>query len=485
MRRASATIAAALLLGLGGCTDAPLLLEDSGERATQVVNGMADLGHAAVGLLVAPNGANLCTATLVGSQTLLTGAHCATSPISQLAFYVNGQLTNGAITGTKHQVASGSIHPGFNAAGNLPAADVAVLRLAAPVQGVQPMRVSANATFVGEQVRLVGYGQTGKDKDDAGTKRTAVNTVEQLAAATFSYKGAQGGEGNTCSGDGGSSVLAVRNGEEVIVGIASTDTCALDDNPATITGHAMRADHYYPWIEQAAQGDLYKGGTGSGGSTGPSDTGPPEVTIVSPAPNAQVDPSFAVNATATDDTGIKLVRLLVDGQPAGQTNTAPFQFQVQNQPAGQHQIRVEATDTTGKSGAAVVTVTVTESPSTPPSNPPPPSPPPPPPDGTRGYGEPCGGDRDCQSNLCALDPVARATYCTQTCSLDHDACPAGHICHLSGSITICGPHYDGPGGEGSIVELQGACAVAPAASGNAPLSLLVLALLALLLRPRS
>jgi V8-like Glu-specific endopeptidase len=503
MRRAArfhVAIPAVFLLGLVACSDAPVLLDEGGERTPQVVNGTVHNGHPAVGLLYVTDGNQgaLCTATLVGSQTVLTAAHCTVMEKSppytkfpKMEFYINGQWpAGGSLTGTKYNVISATYHPGYNSAG-VPVADVAVLRLASPVQGVQPMRVAPNPTYAGEQVRFVGYGKTGNDNNDSGVKRTAVNTVEQLAGHYFTYVGAQGSEGNTCSGDSGSSVFATRSGEEVIVGIHSAGTCALGDNAFDITGYSMRADTYYGWIEQTAQGDLYKGSTGGGsnpGPTGPTDTGAPTVAILSPANNAQVGPSFLVNASAKDDTGVKLVRLLVDGQPVGQTNAPPYQFQVQNQPTGQHQLRIEAMDNAGKTGSASVNVTVTTSaqpPAQPPSEPPPtepPASPPATPPVTRGYGEPCAGGQDCQSNLCALDPVTGATFCTKACSLDYDSCPTGNVCHPTGAVPICGPSHDGPGAsdDGSMAQIQGACAFAPATSTAAPLPLSLLALLGLL-----
>lgn len=259
----------------------------------------------------------------------------------------------------------------------------------------------------------------------------------------------------------------------MIVGVSSAMDLNKAGSPSGHTSYIMRADQYYGWIEQTAQGDLYKGG--------PWDTSDPTVAIVSPAADAEVDPSFTVSATATDDTGIKQVRALVDGEVVGQGASGPFQFEVQGQAAGKHTIEVEATDAVAKTVVVSISVTVKQ-----PDQPPSPGETPPSasggeasPGGGRGYGEPCTVSRDCQSNLCALDPVSGVTFCTRSCDLDSASCPGGAICHPgsadTSSVSICGRLPS----DGNVVVLVGACSFAGTAS-DAPTPL-VLALLGLAL----
>jgi V8-like Glu-specific endopeptidase len=525
-------LATTLLLAVG-CTDAPILvgLDDTpGHRSQAIVNGQLDPSRPAVGLLLSEfpnNKAGLCTASLVGPKTVLTAAHCVVydkqPPIQTLAsnatFVINGTYKAGVVTGTKYPVASYDYHPSYSP-GATAVADVAVLRLATAVQDVQPIRVAKGPTYQGEQVILVGYGRTGKDKSDSGEKRSAKNTVEELNSSQFTYKGALGGEGCTCSGDSGSPVLAPRNGEEVQVGVHSAGTCAVSDDPNTITGYSGRADIFYGWIEGAAQGDLYKGG--------PVDTSPPKIAILQPAADSQVTPGFEVRASVQDDGVIKAVQLLVDGQPAGELGQPPFEFKVADLSQGSHQIRVEAEDKVGHRSSAVATVTVIQpklfgTPCTgnsecesgrcvsgpdqsycsrgcstatdcptgfdcvgavcvakdgglapgSPSN--------------GAFGQPCDGPQDCVSGLCARNPATGVNFCTATCSVEQSDCPGATVCHATSPMPLCGPLNEPPGlgpqGDGALVGACNMTAPRPGRPGGPSVTCLLL-LLALGLLPR-
>jgi V8-like Glu-specific endopeptidase len=477
-----------------------------------------------VGLLLAefPDGkAGLCTASLVGTKTVLTAAHCVVKKPSILAskatFVINGTYKAGVVTGTKYQVDSYDHHPSYNPE-TTAVADIAVLRLGSPVHDVKPIRVVKGSTHKGEQVILVGYGRTGKNNNDSGTKRSATNTVEKLTSNQFTYKGALGGEGCTCSGDSGSPVLAPRGGEEVQIGVHSAGTCAVSDDPNTITGYSGRADIFYNWIEGAAQGDLYKGG--------PIDTSPPTVNIPEPAADAQVTPSFQVKASVQDDGVIKLVQLFIDDQPAGERAEPPFEFQVSELSEGPHEIRVEAEDKVGYIGSATATVTViqaklfgapctansecesgrcvssldnsycsrsctvaTDCPSgfecaseicvaksggLAPGSP-----------SNGAFGKPCKGPQDCVSALCAQNPATGPNFCTSTCSVEQNNCPDGTVCHPTSSMPLCGPLESPPSTQLHDNSLVGACNITTARSTSTstlPVCLLFLALVVLVRR---
>ncbi len=111
-------------------------------------------------------------------------------------------------------------------------------------------------------------------------------------------------------------------------------------------------------------------------TTQTTDTQPPTTTITSPAAGATVSGTVQVTATASDDTGVTSVTLLVDGTAAGTDTTAPYAIGLDTTALsdGTHVLRMQARDAAGNVGSSPdVAVTVDNIP-----EPPPPPPPPPP-----------------------------------------------------------------------------------------------------------
>lgn len=76
----------------------------------------------------------------------------------------------------------------------------------------------------------------------------------------------------------------------------------------------------------------------------PNDVTPPTVRIISPAPGATVDAGFTIAATATDDFGVRIASLYIDGVASG-SSLAPYTFATPaNLAPGTHTFRVEVTD---------------------------------------------------------------------------------------------------------------------------------------------
>jgi Bacterial Ig domain len=104
---------------------------------------------------------------------------------------------------------------------------------------------------------------------------------------------------------------------------------------------------------------VFWGLTTTGGGGG--DTTPPTVSITSPANGATVSGALAVNATASDGTGVTRVDVLVDGALAGSDTNAPYSVTVDTTALGNgsHAISARAFDAANNAGtSATVTVTV-------------------------------------------------------------------------------------------------------------------------------
>jgi len=360
VRALAATVSMVVLWA--GCSYDPAELS---QLEAAIVNGTFDPGHPAVGVL-ASQGEGICTGTLVGTHTVLTAAHCVVQedqpPYTlrpQQGFSHNGQA---------YPIPAVSVvyHPAYD--GKIFDNDVAVVRLSQDLP-IPPVLVAKTAPTVGEKIEIVGYGVTSDDANDFGTKRRASNTIGQVGPTQYIFYGASGNIGSQCYGDSGGPSFAVRGGKELQIGVHSwgPGTCGTAE-------HDARADAFYGWIKQQAQGNLHE-------SASLEDAKPPDVKILTPAPSATVASAFPVEVSAHDDIGVVRVELLVDGQLVNtqQQPKGNCQFQVNGLPAGSHNLRAEAVDASGKRGSALVTVMVQQQQPGPNPDPPPPLPNPDPP----------------------------------------------------------------------------------------------------------
>lgn len=106
---------------------------------------------------------------------------------------------------------------------------------------------------------------------------------------------------------------------------------------------------------------VFWGLTTTGGGGGGGDTTPPTVSVTSPANGATVSGALAVNATASDNTGVIRVDVLVDGAVAGSDTTAPYSVTIDTTTLGNgsHALSARAFDAANNAGtSATVTVTV-------------------------------------------------------------------------------------------------------------------------------
>jgi hypothetical protein len=174
---------------------------------------------AVLGLYAAQGGAPgdpFCSGTLIAPDAVLTCAHC----VDRMNEHLAGNAAISVISGTSARggidafasVAEAVLHPAWIPGMEVDSdggTDLAVLRLTAPFDGLEPVPMNTDrldATWLGRELELVGWGATTDDQVDGGVKRHAYVPVTDLPDP-FVETGSAGLGINACYGDSGGAVL--------------------------------------------------------------------------------------------------------------------------------------------------------------------------------------------------------------------------------------------------------------------------------------
>lgn len=200
---------------------------------------------------------------------------------------------------------------------------------------------------------------------------------------------------------------------------------------------------------------------------------PPIMTITRPEDGAAVQPGFGVVAQISDDNGVELVELKIDGAVvATRTASGIYVFNAPSDIAeGAHVVEIVAHDRLGAATTRTLDVTVT-----------------PPclvdadcatptdvclagrcvagPDAAGGLGHACTDSAECESGACAIDGGGIA-HCVEGCELGRGQCPDNFGCLPSGDdMGVCWPGYDdGTGDTGCNAAPGGQLALALGLAG--------------------
>ncbi|MBS2029408.1 MAG: trypsin-like serine protease [Deltaproteobacteria bacterium] len=161
-----------------------------------------------------------CSGALVGPRTVLTAGHCAnligTSDKYAVDFGPDATAPTRKVT-----VLQQVTHPSYTAEGA--PYDFALLQLAEPVTGVDPLPIATapmTQADVGTLIRHVGYGISDENAGTGeGTKRTATYPITEVDPLIIWSVGP--GE-QTCTGDsGGPGFTTLDDGGEVLAAVVS------------------------------------------------------------------------------------------------------------------------------------------------------------------------------------------------------------------------------------------------------------------------
>ncbi len=226
-----------MLLALGCGVADPAPVPEAFTRRDPILSATADTTTNSVFLLDLrfDNGhAAVCSATLISPRVLATAAHCL-DPSREGAASMTVKATNKADDSNlkASDFIAGTMlarHPSYPA---VMGADLGLILLASAPVGVTPVQLQRTppGSWVGQPLRVVGYGRTAAGTSDSGTRRTGNVTVSSANADSLEF-GTAGATG-ICSGDSGGPGFFSQGGVERIAGVHSyviSAACGIGDD---------------------------------------------------------------------------------------------------------------------------------------------------------------------------------------------------------------------------------------------------------------
>ena len=192
--------------------------------------------------------------TLIAPTWVLTAGHVAQgmSPFSPHVL----------VDGKRRAVRQVVLHPkGVIDGLRPPEVDLALLELAAPLEGIRPVPLDAGAAAVGDAVVVVGHGDhgfgNGRLQPTDGVRRAATNTLESVEAGrvTIDFDAPPEGtelEGVGGPGDSGGSLYTETSDGWKLVGVSSASTGGRPGSYGVVDLYVRVAD-FRDWIETTCE----------------------------------------------------------------------------------------------------------------------------------------------------------------------------------------------------------------------------------------
>lgn len=229
----------------------------------EVVNGTVDDQDPAVVALVTDEEIR-CTGVVVSKRIVVTAAHCVANILDigrlsvffgqslelsdQLALRDHRPIFHGFAVG----VLDVRVHEGFST----PQLenDIALLLLASDVQVEQVplLHTPFDDSFIGKQVRVVGFGAVGQEDEAPLSKHQGTAEIAAYLDTTFALVP---DPSITCSGDSGGPALLTIDGTEYLAGVLTLGDCATQSVETRIDTYVTEfLDPYIDATEPGAAG---------------------------------------------------------------------------------------------------------------------------------------------------------------------------------------------------------------------------------------
>jgi len=238
----------AALLACAGCAAEagaePNADSDAAQTASTkqaITNGDDDDADSAIVALMS-GGKTFCTGVLITPTVVLTAAHCVLPLAPEQIFFGSRPSSK---KGKFIPVSDTHAHPDFNE--DTLENDIALVGLATKASAA-PLNVvtrELDDSFVGREIRVVGFGAPGPDQITSLRKRTGVTTIASYGDDDFRFVPSPSG---TCVGDSGGPALVTSGDHEAVVGITSSG-----DSECKKYGRDIRVDRHVAFIRSYAK----------------------------------------------------------------------------------------------------------------------------------------------------------------------------------------------------------------------------------------
>lgn len=254
MNRSIRLVLTSILTVLAAASDsAGIIIRHDREDSRYVELGT---GYRSAGALV-PVGDGM--ATLVDPHWAITAAHVA----EEISPFVRSIRFGNQV----FRIDSVLYHPGWTGGEGRDSIDMALLKLARPVEGIEPVIPYKKKEELGQRVVFVGWGDTGNGRDgpkgNDGKKRAAHNTVSGVEEnwITFRFDSPPDGddlEGISGPGDSGGPALLEVKKKAFLLGVGSGNDDGGQGLPECTYGtteYYARVSPHVEWIQDAIKND--------------------------------------------------------------------------------------------------------------------------------------------------------------------------------------------------------------------------------------